>query len=327
MLTDDQLVPLLDIINKALSTGRIERDLNKGLLRLLPKTEEGLADLTKTRPIALMEAGLKLLERIMFTRIMAVIKEHKMLRAEQHGGLPEKTVRSPIRNLTEMMEDAIISGKELHIFSADIAKAFDSIEYWSQALGWGALGMPKDLIQMLVDMDRDGETSVILGQGRGTDWYRNGRGVRQGSIGGPIKWVVFINFWLEYVYKTARGKGYRMSEAAEGDEEILGQVFVDDSNWISGNKEGMETLIQLGEDFTEFHGLSFNKGKCEYLVVNQERNGQGEYDLPKWKGGEEVEAKMRKHSNNSAESKRARQAEEKAKRLCRGAIREESRKA
>jgi len=188
--------------------------------------EEGLADLGKTRPIALMETGLKLLERIMFTRVMDVIKEHNMLRSEQHGGLPGKTVKSPIRNLTEMLEDAIVSGRELHVFSADIAKAFDSIEYWSQALGWRALGMPEETVQMLVDMDRGGETSVILGQGRGTDWYRNGRGVRQGSIGGPIKWVVFINFWLEYVYKAAKGKGYRMSEAEEGDGEVIGQLSV-----------------------------------------------------------------------------------------------------
>ena len=322
MMTKEQLKPLLDIINEALESGKVERGMNLGLLRLLPKTEEGLADLGKTRPIALMEAALKLLERIMFTRVMEIIKEHDMLRGEQHGGLPGKTVKSPIRNLTEMMEDAIMGGKELHIFSADIAKAFDSIEYWSQALSWGALGMPEDLIQMLVDMDSEGETAVILGQGRKTEWYKNGRGVRQGSIGGPIKWVVFINFWLEYVYKVAEGKGYRMTEAEEGDGEVLGQVFVDDSNWFAPNKEGMETLIKLGEDFTEFHGLKFNKGKCEYLAINQERGADGEYEVPEWKDGEKVQAKLRRHASTGEEKERAKRAERKIKELCWGAVEE-----
>ena len=103
-------------------------------------------------------------------------------------------MKAPIRALTEMIENAIVTGQELHILSADIAKAFDGMEYWSQALGWAALGMPTELIEMIVGMDREWETAIILGQGRNTEWYKNGRGVRQGSIGGPIKWVVFKNF-------------------------------------------------------------------------------------------------------------------------------------
>ena len=201
MLSDEHLQPLVRIINNMIESGTVEPEMNRALLRPLAKTDQGLADLAKTRPIALMEAILKLTERVIFSRVMIVIKEHDMLRCEQHGSLENRSVRAPIRALAELIEDALMSGKELHILSADISKAFDSIEYWSQALGWSALGMPKDVIEMLVGMDREGETAVILGQGRQTDWYKNGRGVRQGSIGGPIKWVAFMNFWLEYVYK------------------------------------------------------------------------------------------------------------------------------
>ena len=37
--------------------------------RSLPKTDAGLYDMNKVRPIALMEIMLKLLERILFTKI------------------------------------------------------------------------------------------------------------------------------------------------------------------------------------------------------------------------------------------------------------------
>jgi hypothetical protein len=53
--------------------------------------------------------------------------------------------------------------------------------------------------------------------------------VRQGSVGGPMKWVVFMNFWLEYVHSTAKGTGYKMNSSAP---EVIGQMFIDDSNWI-----------------------------------------------------------------------------------------------
>jgi ribonuclease HI/exonuclease III len=293
MLKDEHLGPLVNIVAATIATGTVEQEMNRSLLRPLAKTDQGLADLGKTRPIALMEAILKITERVIFTRVMIVINEHDMLRCEQHGSLANRSAKAPIRALAEMIEDALMSGKELHVLSADISKAFDSIEYWSQAMGWSALGMPKDLIEMLVNMDKEGETAVILGQGRTTDWYKNGRGVRQGSIGGPIKWVIFMNFWIEYVYKAAAGSGYRMSEAEPTDMETLGQIFVDDSNWFAADSEAMTLLVKLGEDFTGFHGLSFNKKKCEYMAVNQPMGEGNRYDQPKWKDGTPLPAKMR----------------------------------
>ena len=92
---------------------------------------------------------------------------------------------------------------------------------------------------MLMHMDQEGETAVILGQGRNTadvlgedGWFKSGRGVRQGSIGGPIKWIVYMNFWLKYMHKKHEGQGYKMSRAERGDQELLGQMFIDDSNWL-----------------------------------------------------------------------------------------------
>ena len=36
-----------------------------------------------------------------------------------------------------------------------------------------------------------------------------------------MKWVVFMNFWLEYVHSTAEGKGYKMKKDAT---KIIGQI-------------------------------------------------------------------------------------------------------
>ena len=51
--------------------------------------------------------------------------------------------------------------KELRIFSTDLTKAFATLEYWSQAMSRRALGTPKEMVHMLVDMVR-GRTAVIL---------------------------------------------------------------------------------------------------------------------------------------------------------------------
>ena len=82
MMEEEHLDPLVRIINEAIQTGKVEREMNRSLLRPLAKTDQGLADLNKTRPIALMESILKITKRIIFGRVMEVIKEHDMLRSE-----------------------------------------------------------------------------------------------------------------------------------------------------------------------------------------------------------------------------------------------------
>jgi hypothetical protein len=296
----EHLNPLVHIMNEINRTGKVPTEINRTLLKPLPKTDKGLSDLSLTRPIALMETLLKIYERIIFGRIMNVITKHKMLREEQYGALPRRSAGSPIRVLTEIIEDAIQSGRELHLFSADIKRAFDSLEPWSQAMSWRALGMPEEMIDLLVDMDIEGTTEVAIGQGRTTATelgdagrYYSERGVRQGSIGGPIKWVVYMHFWLEFIHTEMEGKGYKMS--ADLDTEVIGQMFVDDSTWAADTVEHMTEMIGNCETFVDFHSLEFNKKKSEYTVINQPHD-QWNYTLPTWSNGDNLHEVMRKHT-------------------------------
>ena len=169
-------------------------------------------------------------------------------------------------------------------------------------MSWRALGAPKNMVNMLVDMDKGGRTAVILAPGRTTEsilgnegTYANARGVRQGSVGGPMKWVVFMNFWLEYVHSTAKGTGYKMNSSAP---EVIGQMFIDDSNWITTNTADMTAMIADCDAFVSFHGLRFNKKKCEYMAVNQpDCRGVGctysAWDMPTWPNGDTIAPKAR----------------------------------
>ena len=130
----DSLEKIADAMIKVTRGEQVPKSWNRPLLRPLPKTDAGLYDMNKVRPIALMEIMLKLLERVLFTRIEKVVMDNTMLREEQYGGLRGRQMQDPIRILAELIEDANITGKELHIFSADLSKAFDTFEYWSQAM-------------------------------------------------------------------------------------------------------------------------------------------------------------------------------------------------
>jgi len=295
-LDDTNLGPIVHLMQTCLDNRRLPIELNRSMIRALPKTDGGLADLNLTRPIALMESLGKLFERILFMRIMDVMTEEDMLDLGQHGGWAERSTADPIRTLAEAMEDAEETGAELHLFSADLSKAFDTLEYWSQAMSWRALGMPIEMAEMLKNLDEEAESEVILGQGRTTGsvlgkegWFKSGRGVRQGSVGGPIKWIVYMNFWLKYVHKKHEGQGYTMSHEEEGGKAtLLAQMFVDDSNWAAKSVTEMTGIIESCTQFVDFHGLKFNKKKCEYIAANQKMTQDGYWQRPTWPTGEEL---------------------------------------
>ena len=157
LMSDENLERLVETMNGIMrGSEQVPESWNMTLLRPLPKTEAGLYDISKTRPIALMEVILKLLERVVFSRINSVIDNNDMLRGEQYRGINGRQIQDPLKILAELIKDADVTKKELHVFSADLSNAFDTLEYWSQAMSWRVLGAPKDMIDMLVDMDKGG---------------------------------------------------------------------------------------------------------------------------------------------------------------------------
>ena len=85
---DENLERIAESMDKMILAGRqVPVTRNKTVLRPLPKSEAGLYDISKTRPIALMEVILKLLERVTFTRINKVVDDSNMLRSKQYGGI------------------------------------------------------------------------------------------------------------------------------------------------------------------------------------------------------------------------------------------------
>ena len=95
-----------------------------------------------------MEALGKLYERIIIKRVMQSIVQFDILDLGQFGALPEAGTAPPLRILHEVLQDAKLSKSELHVIALDLKKAFDTCEYWSQALSWRALGMPTEAVNI-----------------------------------------------------------------------------------------------------------------------------------------------------------------------------------
>ena len=150
-----------DMFNKFLTEQRIPDEMNTAMIRLLPKTDAGLSDLDKTRPIVLMETPGKLYDRVIIGRVMEAIDKYDIIDPSQYGVMPKAGTAPPLRALAEVLDDARLSKFELHVLALDLSKAFDTCEHWSQAMSWKALGMPDEVIKILINMDL-GATALLI---------------------------------------------------------------------------------------------------------------------------------------------------------------------
>jgi len=86
-------------------------------------------------------------------RVTERLMRHGVLEPSQYGAVPKAGTLPPRRVLAAVFDDANMSEKEMHLLLLDLKKAFDTCEYWSQALSWRALGAPEDLIKILLNLD------------------------------------------------------------------------------------------------------------------------------------------------------------------------------
>ena len=116
--------------------------------------------------------------------------------------------------------------------------------------------------------------------------FKSRRGVRQESVGGPMNWVVFMNFWLEYIHETREGDGYKIDGETP---EMLGQMMIDDSNWFTSTAQQITRMVRDCDRFVNFHGLAIHQSE----KVNEE-GGWEPWELPLWPDGDDIIPKARK---------------------------------
>ena len=215
------------------------------------------------RPISLTSILCKILERIIRDCLVDHMETNNLFTTHQHGF---RKGRSCVTQLIEVMEDwtnELDNHNSIDTIYLDFQKAFDTVPHQRllrKLKGYGISGKVYKWIESFL-MGR--KQRVVL-NGEESSWTPVTSGIPQGSVLGPILFLIYINDLPDVV-------------------KSLVKLFADDTKIYAkvNNIEEKDTLqedIRSLNDWSNKWQLKFNKSKCKHLHLGRDTEFTYEMD-------------------------------------------------
>ena len=261
-LRGDLVKPLTKLFNFSIKNGVVPLEWREaGVVPLFKKGKKSEPE--NYRPVSLTSLICKIMESILKDSILDHLDKFSLINDSQHGF---SKGRSCLTNLLVFMEEITYSldqGNSVDVIYLDFAKAFDKVPYRRLFSKLRSHGIGGNVAQWIEAWLTNRKQKVGLNK-KYSDWSSVVSGVPQGSVLGPLLFLIYIN------------------DLDEGIISKLGK-FADDTKVARGVSNDREVDI-LREDLCNIFQWSvdwqmlFNLDKCTVMHLGS-KNPQCEYKM------------------------------------------------
>jgi ribonuclease P/MRP protein subunit RPP40 len=259
--------PLVLLFNESLATGQIPQDWKMANVNALFK-KGSRKEPGNYRPVSLTCQICKLLERVLKDAMVQYLEEHELIGSSQHGF---RKGRSCLTNLLEFIQavtEGVDQGEDMDVIYLDFQKAFDKVPHKRLLLKMRDMGIGGELARW-VENWLEGRKQKVLLNGCSSDWVKVTSGVPQGSVLGPILFVIYINDLDEGI----RNRIWKFAD----DTKLLGKCT--QPGGVEELRRDLEKLCNWAEKWQ----MAFNVEKCKVMHIGKKNSG-AKY----WMGNEEI---------------------------------------
>ena len=264
-----ELAPIVYLLfRRSLDTGIVPDDWK--LAHVTPIYKKGKkADPGNYRPVSLTSCLCKLLEKIVTAEMLKFLEENSLLSDSQYGFRPKRSCAWQLLNVMETWTDLLENDDPFDCIFFDFRKAFDTVPHQRLLRKLTAHGITGKIGAWVENYLHNRQQKVAI-NGVLSDSVPVSSGVPQGSVIGPILFLIFIN---------------DLPALAEN----LVRLFADDTKLFGSSLTPVD-CDRLQEDIDRFEewartwGMSFHPLKCKVMRFGKNANPY-EYTMSDGRGG------------------------------------------
>ena len=253
--------PLATLFNLSLKSGQLPDDWKCANVTAIHK-KGNRSDVGNYRPVSLTSVPCKIMESLIRSQMLDFLDSQAQLAHEQHGFTHG---RSCLTNLLESLEEwtrSLDDGFGLDIVFLDYQKAFDTVPHKRLIKKLRSYGINGNLLKWIEEFLIGRKMRVVLNESV-TDWEKVLSGVPQGSVLGPLLFLLYVNDIPEVVKCSVR---------MFADDTKIWQVIRDEKDCLK-----LQEDLQSLEAWSEKWLLRFNAAKCK--IMHMGRDSGAKYHL------------------------------------------------
>ena len=254
------IVPSLTILlNMSFRMSKVPEFWKKANVTPIHKKEDK-DNILNYRPVSILSTLSKLMEKIVFKHVYNFFHTNNLLTSHQSGFRPCDSTVNQLAYLYHTFCEALDKRKELRIVFCDVSKAFDKVWHDGLIYKLNKLGITGDLLKWFKDYLNSRQQRVLI-RGQSSQWGFIEAGVPQGSVLGPLLFLVYINDIVDVV-----SCGIKLF----ADDTVL-YVTVDD---VEQATEELNQNLQHLNEWADQWLVNSNPHKTKAMNITNKRNSK-----------------------------------------------------
>ena len=251
--------PLAEIFTLSLQSGMVPSDWRSA--NVSPIFKKGSRSKPENhRPVSLTPIPCRIMESIIKDEITEHLEINRLINPSQHGFMSQKSCSTNLLEFLEILTEGLDEGACFDIVYLDFAKAFNKVPIKRLLLKLKAHGIGGNILQWITQWLTDRRQRTVI-NGKHSSWAPVLSGVPQGSVLGPLLFIIFIND-IDYAVPL-------ISTIKKFADDTKAAQKIQDQHDQTIMQQHLNNLFSWSQEW----GMLFNLEKCK--IMHTGRNNPG----------------------------------------------------